>query len=110
MARNEFYNLRTISPFQIVHYIVGGRSGGNQNRRNIPRAVAHPMVHQRQQPQIAPGSHLGISSPSPIPLQMQTQQQASHLLSQQAHHLLEEAQHENRMLDDTVATLKEQVI
>ena len=68
------------------------------------------MVHQRQQPPIAPGSHLGIGSPSPVPMQMQTQQQAAHLLSQQAHQLLEEAQHENRMLEDTVATLKEQVI
>ena len=68
------------------------------------------MVHQRQQASIAPGSHLGHGSPSPVPLHMQTQQHAAQLLSQQAHQLLEEAQQENRMLDDTVATLKEQVI
>ena len=88
---------------------IGGRTGAAQNRRNVPRAIAHPMVHQRQQAPIAPGSHLGHASPSPVPLHMQTQQHASQLLSQQAHQLLEEAQHENRMLEDTVATLKEQV-
>ena len=90
--------------------ISGGRSGGNQNRRNLPRAVAHPMVQQRQQTSIGPGSHLGIRSPSPVPMHMQTQQQQAQLLSQQAHQLLEEAQQENRMLEDTVATLKEQVL
>ena len=90
--------------------ILGGRSGGNQNRRNLPRAVAHPMVQQRQQASIGPGSHLGIRSPSPQPMHMQTQQQQAQLLSQQAHQLLEEAQQENRMLEDTVATLKEQVL
>ena len=102
-----------IYKFLIISFFTensGGRSGGAQNRRNIPRAVAHPMVHQRQQASIAPGSHLGHGSPSPVPLHMQTQQHAAQLLSQQAHQLLEEAQQENRMLDDTVATLKEQVI
>ena len=91
-----------------VDYL-GGRTGAAQNRRNVPRAVAHPMVHQRQQAPMAPGSHLGHGSPSPVPLHMQTQQHAAQLLSQQAHQLLEEAQQENRMLEDTVATLKEQV-
>ena len=92
-------------------FVKGGRSGGNQNRRNLPRAVAHPMVHQRQQPpMISSGSHLSIRSPSPLPMHAQTQQQQSQLLSQQAHQLLEEAQQENRMLEDTIATLKEQVI
>ena len=99
-----------ISHKSTFNYCSGGRTGGAQNRRNIPRAVAHPMVHQRQQAPIAPGSHLGHASPSPVPLHMQTQQHAAQLLSQQAHQLLEEAQQENRMLEDTVATLKEQVI
>ena len=58
---------------------------------------------------MAPGSQLGMGSPSPVPMQMQGQLQPSQLLSQQAHQLLEEAQNENRMLEDTVATLKEQV-
>ena len=62
---------------------IGGRTGAAQNRRNVPRAIAHPMVHQRQQAPIAPGSHLGHASPSPVPLHMQTQQHASQLLSQQ---------------------------
>ena len=64
----------------------------------------------RQQQPMQPGSHLGIGSPSPVPMHSQTQQQQAQLLSQQAHQLLEEAQQENRMLEDTVATLKEQVI
>ena len=59
--------------------------------------------------QLAPGSQLGIGSPSPVSMQMQAQMQPTQLLSQQAQQLLEEAQAENRMLEDTVATLKEQV-
>ena len=56
-------------------------------------------------------SQLVMGSPSPVPMQMQGQLQPTpQLLSQQAHQLLEEAKNENRMLEDTVATLKEQVI
>ena len=55
-------------------------------------------------------SQIGVGSPSPVPMQMQGQLQPTpQLLSQQAHQLLEEAKNENRMLEDTVATLKEQV-
>ena len=80
----------------------GGRSGGGPRDRR-PRG---PTLNAR-----APGSQLGISSPSPVPTQMQGQLQhpAHQLISQQAHQLLEEAKNENRMLEDTVATLKEQV-
>ncbi len=42
--------------------------------------------------------------------QPQGQFQNSALLSQQAQNLLEEARNENRILEDNVATLKEQVI
>ena len=56
-------------------------------------------------------SQLAMGSPSPVPMQMQGQLHPTpQLLSQQAHQLLEEAKNENRMLEDTVATLKEQVI
>ena len=41
--------------------------------------------------------------------QPQGQFQNSALLSQQAQNLLEEARNENRILEDNVATLKEQV-
>ena len=49
-------------------------------------------------------------SPSPVPVLMHQQQhQATPLLSQQAHRLLEDCRNENRMLDETVTTLKEQI-
>lgn len=60
-------------------------------------------------------SHL---SPSPVPLHQhqqpgyplqQQQHQASPLLSQQAQRLLEDCRNENRVFEETIGTLKEQL-
>ena len=59
-----------------------------------------------------PSSHISHTSPVPMMSQLQQQQQqqqSAPLLSVQAQRLLEDCRNENRMLEETVGTLKEQV-
>ena len=82
------------------------------------RLPSQPLAAAAAQPQLQYMSPGGVmTSPvSPVPavaaaaLAHHTPRSAQQqLLSQQAQRLLEEAKNENRMLEETVATLKEQV-
>ena len=74
------------------------------------------MTSRPEHDQIASPRSGAVPSPSPVPLgglavsnhtpRTSAQQQ---LLSQQAQSLLEEAKNENRILEENVATLREQV-
>ena len=80
-------------------------SGKGGQKRNVPRAVAHPMMKNQpayNQPPVLP-------TPSPIPMMHSGAMPQQQLISQQAQRLLEEAKNENTMLEETVATLKEQL-
>merc|ERR1719412_3265656 len=73
-----------------------------------PPAARRSPARRQPMPPRTPSAQ-GHHAPSPSPLPAPSISGPSPLLNQQAQRLLEEARQENRMLEEAVSTLKEQV-